>query len=106
MSLTDAFNSLLGLTKRSVTILRPGGTSKTIYISASNYSRNLQGPSDMAIKGREFVASKKTFDDVSFGEPKRGDRITDTVMGNMTIVEVTEMFGLQGELLGYRFRVG
>lgn len=107
MSLKGAFNLLLSLHGRTVELTRfdtPTDLTVTVRIAPSNYSRNLEGPSESVIPGKEFVVSKEALDIVSFPAPKRGDRIEDDDMGEMTITEVREMFDFGGALIGYRLR--
>lgn len=106
MSLEPAFNLMLSLQGRMMTITRPGETPITgdVKMSPSNYSRNLEGPSETVIPGKEFVVSKSALDLIEFPRPKRGDRILDADMGTLTISEVREMFDLGGKLMGYRLR--
>lgn len=106
MSLSGAFNSLLFLHSRTVTIERPGKITPavSIEISPSNYFRNLAGPSDVVIEGREFVISKKVLQNASYPAPKRGDRINDPDTGLMMVSEVQEMYDLGGAIIGYRIR--
>jgi len=101
----NAFNQLLFLHSRDATIERTGTiTAVEIKISPSNYFRNMQGPEEIVMKGREFVISKTSLDAVSFPKPKRGDVIKDVELGKNTIVEVREMFDFGGNILGYRVR--
>lgn len=108
MSLGGAFNLLLSLKARTMTLTRPGAIPQTVTIkvSPSNYGRKLETVSDTVIYGNEFILSKEVLDLVFFPRPKRGDRLVDTVMGTMTINEVNEMFDIGGDILGYRVRVG
>lgn len=106
--LTNAFNMALKLTARTMTLTRPGvvGTY-TVKVSASNYSRNLQGPEEMVISGAEFVISIFNLTESGFtGKLKRGDWLTDSELGKMAITEVDEMIALGGTIIGYRVRVG
>lgn len=108
MSVRFALNMMLGLHSRAVTIERPK-TAQTFSVKAapSNYSRNLEGPEETVMKGREFVISKTALDEVAFPCPvKRGDRIVDPEIGNNSIVEVREMFDLGGAVIAYRIRTG
>jgi len=105
MSLKNAFNTLLFIHKREVTIERPTSiTAVTIFVSPSNYSRNLQGPEEIVMDGREFVVSLKSLSDVNYPMPKRGDRIKDPQLGVCTVTEVREMYDFGGNILGYRIR--
>ena len=104
-SLGNAFNQLLALHSRKVTIARPGGVGPVeIKVTPSNYSRNLAGPEEVVIAGREFVISKYTLDSVSFPVPRRGDRLVDPELGTHIISEVRELLGFGGSILGYRVR--
>lgn len=101
----NAFNQLLFLHSRDATIERTGTIPAVdIKISPSNYFRNMQGPEEIVMKGREFVISKTSLDAVSFPRPKRGDVIKDVELGKNTIAEVREMFDFGGNILGYRVR--
>lgn len=93
----------------TVTALKRPKTSYGIAPSAiraapANYFRNLAGPEEIVVEGREFVLSKSNLDSVKFPAPKRGDRITDPGIAVSTITEVREMFGFGGALIGYRIR--
>jgi hypothetical protein len=104
-NLANAFNQLLGIHFRTVTITRPGGPGPfTIKITPSNYSRNLAGPEEIAIEGREYVVAKAALDAVSFPMPKRGDRLTDPDLGTHVVSEVRELLGFGGAIVGYRLR--
>jgi hypothetical protein len=105
MSLNTAFQTILSIQSRAITISRPG-TALTLAIKAapSNYFRNLEGPSDMVVEGREFVVAKNQFNS-TYPAPKRGDRLVDGDLGNMSITEVREMFDLGGGIIGYRMRI-
>jgi hypothetical protein len=103
-NLANAFNRLLGLHFRTVTLTRPGGASVTVKMTPSNYSRNLAGPEEMIVEGREFVVAKANLDAVSFPMPKRGDRIADAALGTHVVSEVKELLGFGGAIIGYRIR--
>lgn len=109
MSVKSAFNLMLGLQGRQVTLTRPLTPTDlvvTVKMAPSNYSRNLEMPSSTVTKGREFVVSKDALEEVSFPRPKRGDRITDGENGTHTINEVIEMSDIGGAIMGYRVRCG
>lgn len=103
MSLKDAFNALLAMQSRSMTLKR-AADEITVKAAPSNYSRNLAGPSDIAIKGREFVISK---DDLvtPLTKIRRGDSLIDVDFGTMAVTEVIEMYDLGGAVIGFRVRV-
>lgn len=107
MSLNAAFNMLLKLRGRTVTLKRLGASSFsfTVTVAPSNYTRFLEGPSDVTMPGREFVISYKELTALNVPKLRRGDRIVDTEMGEMTISEIREMFGLGSEIIGYRLRI-
>jgi hypothetical protein len=103
--LASAFNHLLSIHSRTVSISRPGGAGPyEIKVTPSNYSRNLAGPEEIKIDGREFVITKGALDAVAFPVPRRGDRLVDPDMGTHVISEVRELLGFGGAILGYRVR--
>lgn len=106
MSLKAGFNMALKIgPRRLVTLSRPDVYSAQVYLSPSNYSRKLEGPSDTVFKGREFILSKEEMTLKSVPSIKRGDRIVDADMGTLIVDEVREMFDVGGaEILGYRVR--
>ena len=105
MSIKGAFNFMVSMQGREVTILRPGTElSATVKIAPSNYSRNLQAPSEIVITGREFVLPKSYLDNGKFPPPKRGDRMSDPEFGIMIISDINEMFDIGGSTIGYRIR--
>lgn len=106
MSIADALNLMLSIQSRTMTLTRPGdeGLSVEVRVSPSNFSRNLEGPSDTTIPGKEFVVSKKVLDEAAFPKPKRGDRLIDSDMGSMAISEIREMYDLGGAIIAYRLR--
>jgi hypothetical protein len=73
-------------------------------VAPSNYYRNLEGPSDIVVRGREFVISKLALDAVNFPFPRRGDQLEFSDIGTLTITEVREMFNLGGDIMGFRVR--
>lgn len=104
-NLGNAFNTLLTYHSRAMTISRPGGVGPVgIKVTPANYSRNLAGPEEVVIEGREFIVTKKTLEDAAFPVPKRGDRLEDPEIGLNVISEVREIFGFGGAILGYRLR--
>jgi hypothetical protein len=102
VSLENAFNLILKLHSREVTLERPGRSTIQIRMTPSNYFRNLSGIEEMVIEGREFVVSKRALGD--FGHPKRGDRIIDPELGLSVVSEAREIFSLGGNIIGYRLR--
>jgi hypothetical protein len=105
MSINNAFNSLVQLQGRVMSLARADGTL-TINIKAapSNYFRNLAGPEEIVIEGQEFVLRK--IDLEVFGLPSRGDVLTDPELGPNTLIEVRPMITFGGAIIGYRVRTG
>jgi hypothetical protein len=102
-----AFNTLVGLRARPVTLTRPGGITVSISVAPSSYFRKFEGPSETTFDGREFIISRRALDATTFPLPlKRGDRIEDPETGLSVISEINEMYGLGSKILGYRVRVG
>ena len=100
MSLKDAFKYAISLQSREVTYHDLSSNEKTsIHLAPSNYFRNLAGPEDSVMVGREFVMEKDQLKVV----PKRGDKIIDPDFGVCTIKEIRDMV-LLGEISGYRLR--
>ena len=107
MSLKNAFDTLLKVHSREVTIERPGVIQpQDIRVTPSNYSRNLQGPEEVTITGKEFVISKKSLDAVEYPAPRKGDRIADEELGEDIITDVREMYDFGGKIIGFRVRTG
>lgn len=106
MSLASAFNLVLSIHAKNMTILRKGAPdiTATVMVAPSNYFRNLEGPSETVIPGREFVLSKASLDSGSYPKPIRGDRLVDVELGTLVISEVREMFDLGSSVIGYRVR--
>lgn len=106
MSLKDAFNSLLSVHARTVTLTRrvAGGPNLTgqVKVTPANYYRKLAGPDEIIIEGREFVIAKDALTEIGFTNLRRGDVLTDADMGNMVIDTVREMYDLGGGIIGYR----
>lgn len=105
MSLRDAFNYIIKMKGRNVTISRPQQTGIAISMAPSNYMRSMEGPSDTSIEGREFVISKSELTRINFSL-RRGDQIKDSELGAMTIKEIIEMYDMDGSILGFRVRIG
>lgn len=106
MSLKDAFNQLLGVHNRTVTFTRipssgPNITG-TLKVTPSNYFRNLEGPANVVIEGREFVISKDNLSISGVTNIRRGDRLSDSELGDMTIDIVREVFDVGGSIIGWR----
>jgi hypothetical protein len=103
-----AFNSMLAIHNRTMTLKRlgAGGYSITVKATPSNYFRNLETAGDVIAEGREFIISKSQIVGTAVDRIKRGDRLADSELGEMTIVEAREMFDLGGEVMGYRLRIG
>jgi hypothetical protein len=107
MSMKAAFNMLLNLHSRPMTINRRGtALTANIKVAPSNYFRSLETAGKISFEGREFVISKDNLDLNSYPEPKRGDALVDSQMGTMPIIEVITMYVIGAEIVGYRVRVG
>ncbi len=105
MSLSAAFNLMLRLKSRTMTLTRPGGIDVTLRMSPTNYARNLSGPSESVIEGKEFIVSKAELDGSGYyPKIKRGDIITDADSGDETISYVDELYDIGGAIIGYRLR--
>lgn len=106
MGLGSAFNQIIKLKQKTMKIARLGTFVETdIPVAPSNYARNMAGPEDMSIKGREFVISIEDLNNISFPFPlTRGDILIDNIFGSMRITDAQEMYGLKGEVLGFRVR--
>ena len=103
--LRQAFNSLMYMHSRAATLKRFGSPDVTseIRISPSNYFRYQDGPSHTNIKQREFIIPVDSIETpFSDGLVKLGDRIIDSVLGTMTIVEVEEMVDIGSAIMGLR----
>lgn len=108
-NLANAFNQLLGIHFRQVTLERPGTTPVgpvSIKVTPANFSRNYGGPEEVTIKGREFVITKSALDAAVFPAPRKGDRIRDPDLGLNVVQESIEIYGFGGHILGYRVRCG
>jgi len=101
----SAFHFILNNQGRSVILERNKTTTATIIAAPSNYFRNFKAMEEIQVEGREYVVSKKSLDDSSFGEPRRGDTLVDEGFGIYAVQEVREMV-LFGNIVGYRLRVG
>ncbi len=108
MSFEGAFNALLFIHKRPVTLIRPQEVGPNleyqIQASPSNYFRNLAATQEIVTKGREFVIPKSTLVTAGVTGLFRGDLLQDPELGDISIVEVREMFDFGGQIMGYRVR--
>ena len=105
--LSSAFNNVLSLTAFPVLWERPGVTpAPTIKVSSSNYSRNMEGPEEITMKGMEFVIAREQVADNAQFPLKRGDRLVDETgeYGVNTIKHIEILKGFKGEVVGYRVR--
>lgn len=104
-NIADAFNLMLKMKARPMTIERPGVVAaQNIKIATSNYFRNMAAQEEVIIEGREFIVSKRDLDAIAFGRPKRGDVIYDIDLDANIVKEAREMIGFGGEIIGYRLR--
>ena len=103
-NLEGAFNFVLRFQSKTITYYQVSSdTEDTITLAPSNYFRNHEMLEEMVSEGREYVISKKIFNDTFTGEPVRGDRIIDGDVGNLTIRDIREM-SVFGKVVGYRVR--
>lgn len=107
--LSNAFNFLIQLHSRGVTIERPGDgeeaiSAVSIKITPANYFRNLSAPEEIVVEGKEFIVSKETLSSANYPTPKRGDILDDSETGTSTISEVREVYDFGGAIMGYRLR--
>jgi hypothetical protein len=107
--LRQAFNALTRLHSRKATLTRfnknEDESITDIRITPSNFFRNLEGPSQIIVRGREFIIPVDSIVNKFSPIIKRGDKIGDTVFGSMAIDEVTEMVDFGGDIMAYRVRV-
>lgn len=104
LSLVDAFNRTVSLQARTITYHQIETDIKVeIEIAPSNYSRNLAGPEDTVIRGKEFIITEAALIEAGLNEPARGDKIIDSRMGTFTVSLSREMIIL-GNVAGYRVR--
>lgn len=108
MMLSNAFNFALKLTETPCTITRTSYNAADIVINAkvsiSNYFRNRELMEEVTTKGREYIISTKYIGGSALVSLQKGDIINIPKYGSFSIVEVREMNGLGGEVLGYRVR--
>lgn len=103
--LTDAFDMGLSIVEKDATWIRPSEVlTYPIKVSLSNYSRNMLGPEEITMTGREFVVSKRRLENIVFYPMVRGDIIVVDEYGDNHVTDVREMPGLNGEVLGFRVR--
>lgn len=104
VNLEGAFNMALAIQEKDMEYYQVStDTTLTIKVAPSNYYRNHDMLEEMVSEGREFVVSKKTFDNSFTGQPVRGDRLIAANTGNYTVKEIREMQVL-GSIVGYRLR--
>lgn len=104
--LADAFNAIIEMASSPTFEYERPGIVGSFFLRAaiSNYARNMNGPEEIIMEGREFVLSAKSFEGQIFTFPKRGDRLISSFGQENVISTIVEMRGFQGELLGYRVR--
>lgn len=107
MSLQSFFLQLLTLKKRTVTITRPGNTPITgsIIVHPCVYSRFIEASGDITVQGHEFIITIGEIAKITnLNTIKKGDKLTDTELGIMTIKDPEAMFDLGGAIIAYRCR--
>ena len=104
--LRQAFNAITKIHSRKAVLKRLGDPDQLtgIRIAPSSYFRNLEGPSQVLVRGREFIIPVDSIVNKFSPLVKRGDRIEDATYGSLAIDEIIEMVDLGGEIMGYRVR--
>lgn len=102
--LKAAFNAMIAWHGRNGTLKRLGVGTSSVRFSPSNYGRKLQGPSELIVEGREYVITKDSLTPPMTPLIRRGDRIVDVELGELTIDEVKELYDGGGAIMGYRVR--
>lgn len=105
-NLQSAFDFILHTQGRSMTYEKDAGAeSDTLVCAPSNFFRNLSAIEETPIEGKEFVISKREFDNSSFTRkfPERSDVIVDPDLGENAVSEVRELM-IFGVIVGYRLR--
>jgi len=105
-NLQSAFEMALRLQERSVTFHQISTDREvSLKMAPSNYFRNYNLPEEIVTEGREWVMSKSEFDNAGLtGEPRRGDKVVDSVFEVGTVREVRQL-SAGGVVLGFRIRV-
>lgn len=108
MSLAAGFNQLLKLQSRSAKLVRqnavPPDSEYDISMAPSNYSRNLAGPENTSMSGKEWVISKQVLVNAGFTDDVRRGDILLANNDRMRITEVIPMPDLGGVYMGFRVR--
>lgn len=105
--LKQAFNALTRMHGRKATLTRlskDGDMVTDIRITPSNFFRNQEGPSQIIVRGREFIIPVDFITCPFSPVIKRGDKIGDHIFGSMAIDEVNEMVDFGGEIMAWRVR--
>lgn len=107
--LSSAFNYLLALQGKECVYKRKSGSTYveyTVKVAPSNYSRKEELPSDITVRGREYVIPLSSLISAGVaGHPKNGDVIVFEGR-NEIVTEVLPMADLGGTSMGFRVRVG
>ena len=105
VNLQGAFNMVISLKGKTMTLEDlENNIQISIKVAQSNYFRNFAAPGEMEIPGREFIISNSEIKDSTITDLKEGMRLIDATSKEYIIVEIVEMPGLHGEILGYRLR--
>ena len=100
--LSDAFKTIISLQGHSCNYIQPS-TSTTIsgiIMAKANIDRMRTAIDNITEEGTEFVVTKESLGAV---EPRRGDAIQSSIMGEYSVKMVIPQIAL-GELIGYRLR--
>lgn len=100
----DAFHFALAFNRKKMKIFRPTMDEKDVWVTPSNYFRNLAMPEEIVSEGREYIVSKKDLLETGYQSIKRGDKFIDPDFGVNSVVEIRDILIL-GEVLGFRIRL-
>ena len=99
--LSDAFKTVLALQGHSCDYSAYDGTELSdITMAKANIDRMRVAIDTMTEEGTEFVVAKDAMGAV---EPRRGDIVKSSIMGEFSVKMVIPQIAL-GELIGYRLR--
>jgi len=106
LNLVDAFKAILKFKEVSATLERRGEIAAiNLAIAPSNYFRDFSAIEEITTLGNEYVIDRDHIVGTAFETDGilRGDILTSTIYGTVTIDEVRPMV-IMGSLVGYRVR--
>lgn len=104
MSLESAFNFIISVQGHECSINKSDGSlSVSLKMCKTNRFRQMNFIEDSVHDGNEMLVSERDLSNLSFGVPKRGDYISSTLLGEMSISAVEEQI-VMGKVIGYRLR--